>query len=279
MASAAAVFIADAQAHIWQRVRPGAEALAHRAEPFGADEMLRRMDEAGVQRAILVPTSWSDDNGNELALEAAKAHPDRFAVFGVLPLAAADGPAQLARWKATPGLLGIRASFHTDALAPLLTDGTADWFWPAAERAGVPIMVYAPNQLAEVGRIAARHPDLRLIVDHLGQPRVTPDINHAEHVAALIRLAHLPNVAVKASAMPQYSQQPYPFKDMHGHVCRALEAFGPSRVFWGSDLTRLEGVSYVQAVTMFTEELACLGPDDRELVMGRALCEWIGWRL
>ncbi|MFI5268801.1 MAG: amidohydrolase family protein, partial [Chloroflexota bacterium] len=186
------MFIADAQAHIWQRVKPGAEAQAHREEPFGADELLRRMDEAGVQRAILVPTSWSDDNGNELALKAALAQPDRFAVFGVLPLAAADGPDQIARWKATPGLMGIRASFHTDALAPLLTDGTADWFWPAAERASVPLMVYAPNQLAEIGRIATLHPDLKLIVDHLGQPRVTPEINHAEHLDVLVQLADLP---------------------------------------------------------------------------------------
>jgi predicted TIM-barrel fold metal-dependent hydrolase len=138
-------------------------------------------------------------------------------------------------------------------------------------------MVYAPNQLAEIGRIATRHPDLKLIVDHLGQPRVTPEINHAEHLDVLVQLADLPNVAVKASAMPQYSHEPYPFRDMHAHVCRALEAFGPHRTFWGSDLTRLKDVSYRQAVTMFTEDLACLAPDDQELVMGRALCEWIGW--
>ncbi len=125
--------------------------------------------------------------------------------------------------------------------------------------------------------MAERHPGLKLAVDHLGQPRVTPGIDHAEHVAAMVALAHLPNVAVKASAMPQYSQEGYPFRDMHEHVCRVLDAFGPRRVFWGSDLTRLRGVTYRQAVTWFSEELACLQETDRALVMGQALCDWAGW--
>ena len=273
------MLIADAQAHIWQRVKRGAEAQAHRPEPFGADELLARMDEAGVERAVLVPTSWSDDHGNELALRAAQAHPSRFAVFGVVAMGGKDGPEQVARWKSTPGLLGVRASFHTEALAPQLTDGTADWFWPAAERANVPVMVYAPGQMEVVGRIAQRHPSLRLVIDHLGQPRVSPNIDHAAYLDALLRLAPLPNVAVKASAMPQYSHEPYPFRDMHPYVCRTLDAFGPTRVFWGSDLTRLRGVTYAEAVRMFTDELACLASPERELVMGRALCDWIGWPL
>jgi len=276
---AAAVLIADAQAHIWQRVRPGAEAQAHRAKPFGADELLGLMDQAGVDRAVLVPTSWSDDNGNELALKAAQAHPRRFAVFGVLPLTAPDTPERLGSWKSTPGLLGVRASFHTEALAPLLTNGTAEWFWPAAERAGVPVMIYAPHQLREVGRIAERHAGLRLIVDHLGGPRLGPGVSLQDHIDELVRLASLPNVATKASAIPMYSREPFPFEDMHPHVCRAIEAFGPERVFWGSDLTRMRTCSYRQAVEVFTEHLSCLGPPERELVMGKALCDWIGWPL
>ena len=119
------MLIVDAQAHIWQRVRPGAEHQAHRAEPFGADELLGLMDEAGVDRAVLVPTTWADDNGNELALQAAQTQPDRFAVFGVLPLGAPDSPGRLAAWKTTSGLLGVRTSFHTDALAPLLVGAQA----------------------------------------------------------------------------------------------------------------------------------------------------------
>jgi hypothetical protein len=34
-----------------------------------------------------------------------------------------------------------------------------------------------------------------------------------------------------------------------------------------------------QWVTMFTEELLWLEGRDLELVMGRAVCDWIGWTL
>ena len=34
-----------------------------------------------------------------------------------------------------------------------------------------------------------------------------------------------------------------------------------------------------QCVTMFTDELPFLSGTDKELVMGRALCDRIGWKL
>ena len=37
--------------------------------------------------------------------------------------------------------------------------------------------------------------------------------------------------------------------------------------------------SWQQCVTMFTEELSWLTEHDQELIMGRALCQWIGWQL
>jgi hypothetical protein len=34
----------------------------------------------------------------------------------------------------------------------------------------------------------------------------------------------------------------------------------------------------LQGVTMFTEELPWLSGRDLELVMGGAVCDWLGWR-
>ncbi len=56
----------------------------------------------------------------------------------------------------------------------------------------------------------------------------------------------------------------------------AVDAFGPERVFWGSDITRLP-CTYIESVTMFTEELPFLTHNDLDLVMGRGLCAWLGW--
>jgi len=55
------------------------------------------------------------------------------------------------------------------------------------------------------------------------------------------------------------------------------DAFGPIRMFWGTDWTRLP-CTWRQAVTFFSEQLDWLSDRDKAWIMGRALCEWIGWR-
>ena len=58
---------------------------------------------------------------------------------------------------------------------------------------------------------------------------------------------------------------------------RLYDAFGPERWFWGTDITRMP-CPWRQCVTLFTEELPWLRGRDLELVMGRAICDWIGWK-
>ncbi|WP_409411292.1 hypothetical protein [Bradyrhizobium sp. AUGA SZCCT0182] len=89
-------------------------------------------------------------------------------------------------------------------------------------------------------------------------------------------MAQLPNVAVKATGAPHYSTEPYPFRNIQDGLHRIFDAYGPKRMFWGTDITRMP-CSYRQCVTFFTEELPWLKGADLEDVMGRALCDWIGW--
>ncbi|MDE3074196.1 MAG: amidohydrolase family protein [Chloroflexota bacterium] len=267
------MLIADAQVHIWNKVVPGGK--PHRPEPFGADELLALMDGAGVDRVVLVPPSWNDD-GNGLVIQAAQKHPDRFAAMGLISLTDPVSRELVPTWKATPGLVGIRLPLHTERLAAPLKDGSAGWFWPAAEAAGLPLMIYAPGFLPLISEIAREHPKLRIVIDHLGIPLPEHGLRVDPHVDEALKLASLDNVAVKVSSLPLYSNAPYPFEDVHVHACRALGAFGPSRTFWGTDLSRLS-CTYQEAVTMFTERMPCLSKQDQELVMGRALREWIGW--
>jgi len=74
-------------------------------------------------------------------------------------------------------MLGIRFTFRTDLQRPWLSDGTADWLWPAAERAGIPLMVLVPGSLDALRGIAERHPGLKLTIDHVGLNRAAKDRN------------------------------------------------------------------------------------------------------
>ena len=125
------------------------------------------LDLAKVRRMVLVPPSWEGDR-NDLALEAARSYPDRFAVMGRLTLGDPKSRDLVADWKKQPGMLGMRFTFHSEHYRHLLTDGSADWLWPAAERYGIPLMVLMPGALDRLDTIAARHPGLKLVIDHVG---------------------------------------------------------------------------------------------------------------
>ncbi|MGH7029720.1 MAG: amidohydrolase family protein, partial [Stellaceae bacterium] len=98
-----------------------------------------------------------------------------------------------------------------------------------------------------------------------------------DNLDEMLALAKYPNVAVKLSGAPSYSSEPYPYRNIHQYIRQIVDAFGAQRCFWGTDITRMP-CSYRQCVTMFTEELPWLQGRDKELVMGRAIREWIGWK-
>jgi predicted TIM-barrel fold metal-dependent hydrolase len=235
------------------------------------------MDLAGVRRMVLVPPSWEGDR-NDLALEAARLYPDRFAVMGRLALQDPASRARVADWKKQPGMLGMRFTFHNEHNRHFLTDGSADWLWPAAECAGIPLMVLVPGSLEHLDRIASAHPGLKLVIDHVGLDIRGKGPRVFEELPAVCALARHPNVAVKASGMPSLSNERYPFRDLHPHIRTLVDAFGPRRTFWGTDLTRMP-CTYYECITLFTEHLPWLQGEDLEWVMGRGVCEWLGWPL
>ena len=235
------------------------------------------MDRAGVDAAIIVPPSWEGDR-NDLALAAAKEHPCRFAVMGRLDPDAPGARQAIATWRDQPGMLGLRFSFHTDVLRRPFLDGRFDWVWGEAERAGLPVMVLVHHAYMDrMSEIAAEHPRLRLVIDHLGLVNGEKDARAFRDLDLLLALAKHSNVAVKASALPCYTDGPYPFHGLHPYVRRVHAAFGARRMFWGTDLTRLP-CSYREGLTMFTEEMPWLSADDLEWIMGRGVREWLGWK-
>jgi predicted TIM-barrel fold metal-dependent hydrolase len=273
--------IVDAQVHLWKAESedwkwvPGMK--PQMPEPFTIEKLVPLMDEAGVDRVVVVPPSWPGDR-NDYGLEAARRYPNRFHVMGRIPLKNPASAALLPKWKEQPGMLGVRLTFLGPA-APWLKDGTADWFWPEAEKAGLPVMFLAPGQTAAFGTIAERHPRLALIADHMGlSVDLVKEGKAAEAIAATASLAKYPNVSVKLSAAANYSQEGYPFRDVNPHIQKLFEAFGPQRCHWGTDMTNgFDRATYRQRITHFTEQLPFLTESDKDWVMGRAIMQRLNW--
>jgi predicted TIM-barrel fold metal-dependent hydrolase len=273
--------IVDAQVHMWKANTPewpwDPGTRPQLPEPFTYERALPLMDEAGVDRVVIVPPGLN--YRNDYALEAARRYPNRFAVMGRLPLDDPKAREQLPKWKEQPGMLGVRLSFNTPATAAWLKDGTADWFWPAAEKAGLPVMFLAFGMVNMFEPIAQRHPGLPLIIDHMGvNTAIAREGRTAEVIGHAVALAKYPNVSVKLSNLPNSSLEPYPYKDLTEHIRRLVGAFGPQRCHWGTDATNnTERGSWRQRLSHVAETLDFLSESDKDWILGRTTLQRLKW--
>jgi L-fuconolactonase len=273
------MLIADAQVHIWAPETPGRPwkpgAAPHREPPLEAAELLREMDSAGVRRAVLVPPHHDADR-HDLVLAAAREHPQRFAALGRIDTEASPAKGIPEGWP-EPGMLGLRCTFIRPRELASLTAGRMEPLWSAAEKRGIPVAILTPHsQLPLMDSVAQSHPGLRLTLCHLALTAGEHDESAFRELDKLLALTARPNVNVNVSALPFYTGDSYPYRRLHPWLRRVYDAFGPRRMFWGTDYSRLK-CSYRQAVTMFTEEMPWLAAPDLEWIMGRGLCEWLRW--
>jgi L-fuconolactonase len=283
--------VIDSQVHLWEAHRPDrpwpAEqvgkpsfvtmpgARPHRPEPLGAEELLGMMDKAGVDRAVIVPPSPVGDS-NDTALEAAIKYPSRFAVMGRFNPEADGARERLESWLDQPGMLGIRMTFFKPHWARWLEPGVIDWYWSELEQLDIPLMALAFGRIKEIGKLAERHPGLTVIIDHMGRQSALRDDEAFADLDEMLALAKLPNVTIKASSLPCYTNDAYPFPKLTPYLKRTFDAFGADRMMWGSDVTRLP-CSYRECLDHFAKELPFLNADDRARVLGGTAAKLLRW--
>jgi predicted TIM-barrel fold metal-dependent hydrolase len=272
------MLIVDSQVHLWQDAKM---APPHRqVSSFTVDDLLAEMAAAGVDGVVITPPNLGEPV-NAQAVEAARAYPDRFCILGNFDLKSPERESIVARWKERPGMLGLRFTLSSPEQKAWWTDGTLDWFWPACEKAGLVVGLLATGaNIGVLGRIAERHPGLRLHIDHMGcggGAGAGKDAAAFVDIREMEKVARHPNVGVKLSAAPSLSSAPWPHANIHPYIRQVFEAFGPDRCFWGTDLTRMP-CTYRECVTMFTEHMPWLKGRDLERVMGGAIVDWLGWK-
>jgi predicted TIM-barrel fold metal-dependent hydrolase len=272
--------ITDAQVHIWEVDRPDRPwPQPPRNEPqlpngFTAEEMLAEMDRAGVDRAVIVPPTWVGD-GNETALDTVRAYPDRFAIMGRIDIKRPDFDEAMATWKQQPGMLGVRHTFRTEPYRGWLEAGEYEPFWAAAEEHDIPVMCLVSGFPEVLGPIAERHPNLTLIVDHMGCD-LSAKGAASFCIDELVALAKHPRIMVKVSSAPCFSAEPYPFNDINPFLKRIHEAFGARRCMWGADRTRLTS-TYEECIQHYAEGLDFITDDEREWILGKTIAEVLKW--
>jgi predicted TIM-barrel fold metal-dependent hydrolase len=272
----------DSQVHAYERNHPGRPwigTLTGPAEVTG-DQMVAAMDAVGVDGAILVSPFSMYRYDASYALEVFAAHPGRFRL--VKPVDPTDAAVvdTIATWAATKGTVGIRI-FLRDNASTDPADPAINRVLATAAQHSLPVNLACTGRLEQAGQLAARNPNTRMVIDHLGLPQPHEPPAPAEPFADLTKLfalAQYDNVAVKISGACTLSHRPFPYTDIWDPLCRIFDSFRFDRCMWGTDWTRAVRVlTYEQGVEAFrvTDRLS---ESDRDSLMGGTLQKIYNWQ-
>jgi predicted TIM-barrel fold metal-dependent hydrolase len=271
----------DVQVHAYERDRPGRPwaAILHGPTEVTGDDMVKAMDSVGVDGALLVSPYTMYRYDASYALDVRAAHPDRFAVIKPVDPNDPKVADTIAQWADTEGTVAIRIMMtqgvSTDAADPGIGRVLA-----AAARHSFPVNLLCWGRLDQVGKMAARHPETRLVIDHLGLQQPFEPPAPAEpwaELPKLLALAAHDNLVVKISGACTLSHQPFPYKDIWDPLGRIFDAFSFDRCMWGTDWTRAVGLlTYKEGVEAFrvTDRLS---DSERAALMGQTLQKVYDW--
>jgi L-fuconolactonase len=271
----------DCQVHAYERDRPGRRWLGvlHGPSEVTGDQMVKAMDEVGVDGALLVSPFTMYGYDASYALEVRARHPGR---FGLIKPVDPNDPAvgdTIDQWAATEGTVAIRIMLNRMASQDPADPGI-NRVLAAAAKHKLPVNLMCPGRLEQVGQMAARNRNTMLVIDHLGlvqpfEPPV-PEKPWAD-LPKLLALAAHDNIVVKISGAGTLSHEPYPYNDIWDPLRRIFDAFGFKRCMWGTDWTRAVAfLTYKEGVDAFrvTDRLSA---SERTALMGETLTTIYGW--
>jgi L-fuconolactonase len=273
--------IFDSQVHAYERNHPGRPWVGtlHGPAEVTGDQMVAAMIDVGVDGAVLVSPFSMYRYDASYAREVFAKHPTRFRL--VKPVDPTDPKVSdtIAEWASTKGTVGIRI-FLRDAVSTDPADPAINRVLATAAQHSLPVNVACTGRLDQARQLAARNPNTRMVIDHLGLPQPHEPPPPAEPFADLSKLLAMAahgNVAVKISGACTLAHEPFPYKDIWDPLFRIFDAFGFDRCMWGTDWTRAVGLlTYKQGVDAFrvTDRLSA---SDRATLMGDTLGRIYNW--
>jgi L-fuconolactonase len=276
--------VIDAHQHVWDLDRASYPWLGSELAPIDRTiefaELVPSLRRAGIDGTVLVQSA---DNAEDTALmrDVAAANPEVVAVVGYLPL---DRPAEVAAqidgFRSDPLIVGVRNLIHNIPDPEWLLRADVDESLGLLEAAGLTfdLVSVLPAHLALVPRLVERHPELRIVIDHLSKPPI--GLDDREPWWTLIgRAAEARTVFAKVSGL--YSATPdsgaWTPDLIRPYLERALDAFGSPRLMYGGDwpISLLSG-GYDRVWDGLNVLFAELDADDRERVLGDTAIEFYG---
>jgi L-fuconolactonase len=266
--------IVDAHIHFWRLARGDNVAVERFLQPLARDiemaDLAPQLDAAGVARIVLVQAAESLAE-TLYTTGMALAEPRIAGVVGWCDPGSPSLEEEVRALRATGRLKGFRPVRDDNLTIAWLLDRRLAPGLDLLARHGLvlDILLQNPDELPLVTYLAARHPELAMVLDHAGKPdiaggRLDP---WRDDIGAL---AALPNVACKVSGLLNCAVAGAGAEALRPYADHLLDRFGPDRLIWASDWPPLSlAAPYERWLAVSRELLAGLDEPARAGVMGR----------
>ena len=284
----------DAHVHIFARLSDEfpreVGGLAPADKEGTAEQLLREMDAAGIDRTVLIEMNGTRIEYHKYVTHCVEKWPDRFTATGLVDVNDPDPPARLRTLVEATGIEGIRLGDLGDPEAARVEDLKSYALFQCADELGININIYTGSaNIACVEMLAQAFPHVNISLDHLGvmpstpgspdrwgRPRFDNEPLPPATYPRVLDMARFPNVNIKVSGEYAFSKAPYPYGDMVPMVEQIYHTYGPERMMWCSDFPWIvEEPGYGNLVDLPDRHLPTLSEDEKAMIMGgTALKVW-----
>lgn len=243
-------------------------ALPHWFEPV--EVLLHQMNANDIEKAALIQVRGQFDN--RYILECVRRFPGRFCAVVIVDTERPDAPETLERW-VREGAVGVR-------LGPTVRSPGSDplAIWRQAAELGIPVSSLGSSDgftSPHFEQVVRELPSLPVIIEHLGgigRDEAPPYPTFRK----ILALARYPNTYIKVHGLGEICHRPIPFPQPMGFqnippfMEMTYDAFGASRVMWGSDFPPVAGrEGYRNALRWTMEHIPFRSEDDKAWVFGK----------
>jgi L-fuconolactonase len=211
-----------------------------------------------VTGTVIVEASpWVEDN--QWLLDLASGDPFIVGIVGNLKLGEPDFAKHLKRFASNPLFRGIRVNA---ALVKQLIDKNEIADFQLLVNHDLSLDVNGgPDTPSALARLASKLPKLRIILNHIGNVRITKDAPTADWKSGIAEAANHPNVFAKISGLVEgaaHDSQPAPHDlDFYRPYINVVwQAFGDQRVIYGSNWPVSERAADYETVQRLSLEYA-----------------------